>query len=298
MPTTLDLKLLRSFVMVADRKSVSRAAQHLHRVQSAVSQQIQKLELQVGAPLFERTKSGFALTPLGEVLYPMALKLLDLNDEIVERVNRKHQKNVVVIGTSDVYAHNHVAQILRSYNGKFGHVRTELVCAYSSTIWRHLAEGRIDIAITQSRPDSVPGEILFVEPLVWVGARHYTPHQLRPLPLALFGQGCADRTAAIRSLTSANIPYDILSVSDHFSGVIAPVKVGIAVSVLPLSVVDPSIRILNPSDGLPELGTIQISISKKPGSSAEDIAGFCEAARTYFTSDTMGVHSVNKAGAH
>jgi DNA-binding transcriptional LysR family regulator len=288
MPTTFDLKLLRSFVKVAELKSVSKAAQHLHRVQSAVSQQIQKLELQVGAPLFGRTKSGFTLTPLGETLYPMAVKLLDLNDQIVGRLDRKHHKNIVVIGTSDVYAHNHVAQILRSYNDKFGHVRTELVCDYSPTIWRHLAEGTIDIALTQARPDSVPGEMLYVEPLVWVSARHHTPHQRRPLPLALFGEGCVDRTAAVRSLTSANIAYEIVSVSNHFSGVVAPVKVGIAVSVLPLSVVDTSIRILSPSDGLPQLSTIQISISKKPSSSTEDIAGFCEAARTYFTKDNYG----------
>ena len=298
MPTTFDLKLLRSFVMVAELKNVSRAAQRLHRVQSAVSQQIQKLELQVGAPLFGRTKSGFALTPLGESLYPMAVKLLDLNDEIVGRLERKRHKNVVVIGTSDVYAHNHVAQILRRYNDKFGHVRTELVCDYSSAIWRRLAEGAIDIAITQSRPDSLPGEILHVEPLIWVCARHHTPHEQRPLPVALFGEGCADRTAAVGSLASANIAYEIVSVSNQFSGVIAPVRAGIAVSVLPLSVIDPTIRILSPSDGLPRLNTIQISMSKRPSFLTEDIAGFCEVARTYFATDAMDVPSLMGALAH
>ncbi|MGY3453842.1 LysR substrate-binding domain-containing protein [Bradyrhizobium sp. USDA 4353] len=287
MPTTLDLKLLRSFVMVADLKSVSRAAQHLHRVQSAVSQQIQKLELQVGAPLFGRAKGGFTLTPLGQTLYPIAVKLLALNDEMIEQVDRRHHKNVLIIGTSDVYAQHHVAQILGTYNDTFRHVRTELVCGYSSAIWHLLLEGTIDVAITQSRPDSVPGEILYAEPLVWVAARHYTPDQLRPLPLALYGDGCADRTAAIKSLTRANIAYDIISESNHFSGVIAPVKVGIAVSVLPLSAVDRTISVLSPSHGLPQLGTLEISISQRRRTPPKELTGFCEAARSYFASAMM-----------
>src|SRR6059058_4960260 len=125
MPTTFDLFLLRSFITVADLKSVSKAAKHLHRVQSAVSQQIQKLELQVGAPLFSRSRNGFELTKLGEALYPMAVRMLDLNDEIVGRLDRKGPKNRVVIGTSDVYAHNHLVKILKGYHDKFTHVQTE-----------------------------------------------------------------------------------------------------------------------------------------------------------------------------
>jgi len=292
MPTTFDLVLLRSFVTVADLKSVSKAAQRLHRVQSAVSQQIQKLELQVGAPLFGRTRSGFELTPLGHTLYPMAVKLLDLNDEIAGKLDRKSHRNKVIIGTSDVYAHNHLARILKAYHDKFSHVRTELVCDYSSTIWRHLAEGTIDIAMTQARPDATPGEILHVEPLVWVSAQHSNAHQQRPLPLSLFGEGCSDRATAVRSLLSANIPYEVVSASSHLAGVIAPVKAGIAVSVLPRSVVDSAIRVLSPSQGLPQLGAIQISISQRPSSLSKDITGFREAARAYFSNDTMDTHTL------
>ncbi|WP_371422713.1 LysR family transcriptional regulator [Tardiphaga sp.] len=296
MPATLDLTLLRSFIAVADLKSVSKAAQRLHRVQSAVSQQIQKLELQVGAPLFGRTRRGFELTALGETLYPMAIKLLDLNDETVGRLMVKGSRKKLTIGTSDVYAHHHLARILKGYNGIFGHVGTELVCDYSPAIWRRLAEGTIDIAITQARPDSVPGEMLYVEPLVWVSAQHSSVHQMRPLPLALFGDGCLDRAAAIRSLLGAKIDHEVVCASSHLAGVIAPVKAGVAVSILPLSVVDPWIRIISPAQGLPPLGKIQISVSSKPGASSADITGFCEVARAYFAGDTVNIHSLAHAG--
>jgi DNA-binding transcriptional LysR family regulator len=288
---------LRSFITVADLKSVSKAAQRLHRVQSAISQQIQKLEMQVGTPLFGRTRRGFELTTFGETLYPMAVKLLDLNDETVGRLVGTSSRKKLTIGTSDVYAHHHLARILKSFSDTFGHVETELVCDYSPAIWRRLAEGRIDMAITQARPESVPGETLYVEPLVWVSAKYSSVHQIRPLPLALFGDGCLDRAAAVRSLVGANIDHEVVLASSHLAGVIAPVKAGIAVSILPLSVVDPWIRIVSPAQGLPSLGKIQISIASKPGAASADITSFCDVARAYFAGDTMNVHSLVNPGA-
>jgi DNA-binding transcriptional LysR family regulator len=77
-----DIDCLRSFVVVADTMSVSRAADNVGRSQSTVSQQIAKLETQVGKPLLVRRKGRvIELTPEGGKLLQFARRMLQLNDE-------------------------------------------------------------------------------------------------------------------------------------------------------------------------------------------------------------------------
>jgi DNA-binding transcriptional LysR family regulator len=77
-----DIDCLRSFVVVADTMSVSRAADSVGRSQSTVSQQIAKLETQVGKPLLVRRKGRvIELTAEGGKLLQFARRILLLNDE-------------------------------------------------------------------------------------------------------------------------------------------------------------------------------------------------------------------------
>src|SRR5262249_46599777 len=77
-----DLDCLRTFLVVADNMSFSRAAEHVARSQSTVSQQINKLEQQVGKNLLERRKGRvLELTAEGGKLLQYARRILQLNDE-------------------------------------------------------------------------------------------------------------------------------------------------------------------------------------------------------------------------
>ena len=77
-----DTDCLRSFVVVADTMSISRAAESVGRSQSTVSQQIAKLEAQVGKPLLVRRKGRvMELTSEGGRLLQFARRILQLNDE-------------------------------------------------------------------------------------------------------------------------------------------------------------------------------------------------------------------------
>ena len=77
----LDPAWLRSFDAIARTGSVTRAAQQVHRTQSAVSTQLQQLEASVGARLVERTTRSLTLTEQGENFLPHARRLLALQDE-------------------------------------------------------------------------------------------------------------------------------------------------------------------------------------------------------------------------
>src|SRR5258708_14729057 len=78
----MDIDCLRSFLMVADTMSFSRAAETVGRSQSTISQQIAKLETQVRRPLLSRRKGRvLELTSEGDRLVQYARRILQLNDE-------------------------------------------------------------------------------------------------------------------------------------------------------------------------------------------------------------------------
>ena len=80
----MDLAQLEVFVTVAREGRFSRAAEKLHRTQSAVSQSVRKLEEEIGEPLFDRSSRDGLLTDAGRVLQEYAERLLNLRADARE----------------------------------------------------------------------------------------------------------------------------------------------------------------------------------------------------------------------
>lgn len=74
--------LLRTFVVVAERKSVTRAAETLGKTQSAISVQMTRLEDTLEVRLFSREPRGVSLTPDGERLLPVARRIAYASDSL------------------------------------------------------------------------------------------------------------------------------------------------------------------------------------------------------------------------
>jgi len=102
----MDLSQLEVFLTVAREHRFSRAAEKLFRTQSAVSQTIRKLELEIGEPLFDRSSRDGVLTDAGRVLEEYAEKLLNLRQDaqtaLVEM--RELQKGRLAIAANEFTA--------------------------------------------------------------------------------------------------------------------------------------------------------------------------------------------------
>ncbi|MGD6613480.1 LysR family transcriptional regulator, partial [Xanthomonas citri pv. citri] len=96
--TTLDLELLRSLVAIVQHESFGAAAVQLDRTQSAITQQMQRLEEQIGHPLFEKRGRQKRLTDHGERLLVYARHLLALNDEALRHLQQGHLEGTLRIG--------------------------------------------------------------------------------------------------------------------------------------------------------------------------------------------------------
>ncbi|WP_248354069.1 LysR family transcriptional regulator [Anaeromyxobacter oryzae] len=84
----MEIRLLRSFQVLAEQGHFGRAARALHLSQPALTKQIVLLEDEVGAALFDRGRHGATLTPVGELLAADVGPLLRHADGVLERVRR------------------------------------------------------------------------------------------------------------------------------------------------------------------------------------------------------------------
>jgi DNA-binding transcriptional LysR family regulator len=102
----MELSQLEVFLAVAREHRFSRAAEKLHRTQSAVSQTVRKLEDELGEALFDRSSREGVLTDAGQVLYEYAEKLLNLRHDARESLAslRELQKGKLVIAANEFTA--------------------------------------------------------------------------------------------------------------------------------------------------------------------------------------------------
>jgi DNA-binding transcriptional LysR family regulator len=88
MADPLDLRVLRAFVVIAEERSITRAATRLHITQQSLSVQIRLLESRLGAALLVRSSRGVTLTAVGEVLLREAVPLLGSAERVMDTVTR------------------------------------------------------------------------------------------------------------------------------------------------------------------------------------------------------------------
>src|SRR5258705_11207574 len=108
----LDLDLLRSFVSVVDSGGFTRAGERVHRTQSTVSQQIKRLEEDVGQPLLIRNGKDVTPTEAGERLLSYARRLLSLAEEARDVVARPGHEGVVRLGIPEGFAAYRLGKML------------------------------------------------------------------------------------------------------------------------------------------------------------------------------------------
>ena len=114
---SLDIDLLRSFTLIAEGGSFTRAAERVGRTQSAVSLQVQRLESLVGHRLFVRGRGGLVqLTPQGRYLLERAREMVSLNDDIVGSLRAQPQRAV----TGPVEAGPQTPQLQLAGDGSHG----------------------------------------------------------------------------------------------------------------------------------------------------------------------------------
>ncbi|GAA0633040.1 MULTISPECIES: LysR substrate-binding domain-containing protein [Thalassospira] len=277
----LDLDLARTFVAICETGNFSRAAEKVHRSASAISLQVKKLETMVGRELFKRETRKVTMTEDGEVLLGYARRLLKLNDEAMSHFHAPEFAGTVRLGVPNDTGIVAIPEILKRFAQTHPHVDIDVNLGPTRTLRQAIHKGDLDIAVFSFDAELDRQPPIHAEPLVWLGARHGSAIDKRPLPVSMAEPGCYWRTMALKALDDAGVNYRIAYTSEFCQAQIAAVRADLAIAPLPISVISDDLVHLGPSHGLPEIGEYRMTLAKRDGHGAVEealaehvIAGF------------------------
>ncbi|VBB14770.1 HTH-type transcriptional regulator gltR,DNA-binding transcriptional repressor LrhA,pca operon transcription factor PcaQ,LysR substrate binding domain [Burkholderia stabilis] len=259
MGLSLEIDLLRSFVVIAEMRALSRAAARVGRTQSALSQQMKRLEEVVDQPLFQRTGRGVVLTHPGERLLVHAQRILRLHDEAMADLCGTGLSGTIRFGCPDDYAEVFLPSLLRQFSSQHPQAIVEVVCGPTPRLLEQLDKRAVDLAMI-SLPDGSSDDIIRREQLVWIGYPGLEPAHFDPLPLALSDRDTLDHIAACDALDRAGRDYRVAYASSSLAGLIALVRSGQAFAVMTQTAVPSDLAIVNGDPRLPPLPAVGITL--------------------------------------
>lgn len=258
----LPTDLLRAFVTVAERGSITAAGALLGRSQPAVSLQIKRLEELLDVTLFQRGQRKLKLTEKGQLLFDTAEQILSLNDEVVTRLTRPSISGHVHLGLPNEFAASFLPTILRRYAQSHEGVAVQVTCDLSVNLQSRWANGEFDLVLTlaDDTVQSQRGVCRWYEPVVWVGTDIASGDRDAPLPLILAPEGCVYRARILAALTAQQRPWRVAYTSPNFSGIRAGVAAGLGITAVAESTVADGLKVLGSGMRLPSLPPVEMSL--------------------------------------
>ena len=185
----MELRYLRYFVAVAEARHFTKAAKELGISQPPLSQQIQRLEREIGTPLFRRLTRGVELTEAGESFYEDACQILALSDAALEKTKGiargLNGRLSLGITSSDAF-HPQIFSLLQQFQQSYPGVTLHQVEGNMATLMGALGEAELDIAFVRLPCESSKAfnlRIIDQEPMVIALARSHPLSSHRELTL-------------------------------------------------------------------------------------------------------------------
>lgn len=260
---SFDALTLECFLAVKETGSFTHAASKVARTQSAVSQQIQKLENQLGTQLFVRGKN-LTLTSEGEILLSYARKIIQLNRDAMDRFKQPELQGEVRFGLPEDFASVFLSDVLAEYASLHPRILLNIECNLTLNLFERFKKNEFDLVLVKmNRPEDLPsGMDVWSEALEWVGDRDLFSPDNQPMPLVLSPQPCVYRKRAIDALEKHSINWRIVFSSHSYAGTVAAVKAGMGVTVLPRNMVPDNLEIIRSAKSIPKLEDTHISLLK------------------------------------
>jgi DNA-binding transcriptional LysR family regulator len=275
----LDTDQLRSFLAIVDEGSFTRAAERVHKTQSAVSMHIRRLEEQLGCALFVKHGRGAKLTTEGEQLVDYARRILSEEAGALAALSRKGLRGTVRFGVPDDYAEAFLADILLRFNHRHPLVEIAVSCENSIELSGLVRAGAIDLALVTDFEDLEGFELIREEPLRWVVSTRFKAPAGEPLPLAQGSPSCIWRRVADEALEGRRDRVRSLFVSRNYSAVGAVVRAGLAATVLPEGLIMDGLKSIGEAEGLPPLPLTRMGLIRRPGHASREADALAQAAR-------------------
>jgi DNA-binding transcriptional LysR family regulator len=205
----MELRLLETFLKIAELKSFTRAADELCITQPTVSKQIVDLEQFFNVRLIDRTKRTVTLTKAGEILYQYAIDMVSLKKDAIEAIAsfRGLKKGKLTLGASTIPGIYIMPRLLSDFKQRYEGIKFELIIGDTKEIVEKMENGLLDFGIVGSKTETskVDFKKLVDDTIVFIGPRelpdHITIERLREVPLIARERGSGTRNTVETALS-------------------------------------------------------------------------------------------------
>lgn len=243
----INLKLLQTFVIVAEHHSFREASDQTHRSQSAVSTQIRQLESQVGAPLFRRTTRSVHLTAEGEQFLASArLALSELGTGLRRIYETTGLRNGhISLACSPTIAATCLPRILAVFEKEYPTVSITMRELTADDLFESMRQGRADFGIGPLATDKalecepiLDDSLFALVPRKFVATRKatITLTELAAFPLLVSTTSTPARRLIETALHERGLPFTTKYDCHQSQTLIAMAEAGLGAAILPHSV--------------------------------------------------------------
>jgi len=220
----MDTKQLKIFSALVESGSFSRVATALNLSQPTISFQINGLEKEIGARLFERSTKRLRLTAEGKLLYEYAKRILALEGKIKEEINscRGLKKGELGIGASNIPGVYILPELLGGFKKKYPGIKIDLKIMDTQQILAQVLENKVDLGVVGSmtKDPRLAFERFCKDELVLIASNksqlakkgYISIKELKEMPFILREQGSGTREVIRENLVKKDIRLLDLSV--------------------------------------------------------------------------------------
>ncbi|WP_435166750.1 LysR family transcriptional regulator [Falsirhodobacter sp. 1013] len=236
----MDIRQLRTFLAITELGSFSKAALQVNLTPSAVSQQMQALETEIGVPLFDRTSRPPRPNTAGMQMIDAARELIRTADDAIGTITGRKVVGTLAIGSVRTSAMSLLPKAIVQLRERNPDLRIRLRVGSSDALLQDVAAGRLDAAMVAENRD-LPAALRwnpFIREPLFVIAPPDTPAMpdqdlLRAFPYIRFRAAVPLAQTIDHELARMNIPLTEIAEIDTISSITSCVANGLGVSVVP-----------------------------------------------------------------
>ncbi len=260
---------LKSFLALAETRNFTRAAERLGISQPTVSQHVRKLEHAAGRTLVTRDTRELRLTDNGDAMAGFARTILAANDAATRYFSGAAMRGRLRFGTADDLAITGLPRILREFRQLYPQINLELTVSQSDHLHRRLKAGALDLVFVKWVSGAQEGEVVKQDTFSWVGLEQTVLDPDAPVPVIAYPAPSISRKLALEALEDAGRTWRVTCTTKQISGVLAALRAGIGIAVMPTSLVPDDLQVITERFNLPPVGNVDFTLIRNPLANTE-----------------------------
>ncbi|SEE91359.1 DNA-binding transcriptional regulator, LysR family [Arthrobacter alpinus] len=260
---------LKSFLAVAETHNFTRAAERLGISQPTVSQHVRKLEQSAGRRLVTRDTREVQLTDNGDAMAGFARTILAANDVATRYFSGAAMRGRLRFGTADDLAITGLPRILREFRQLYPQINLELTVSQSDHLHRRLKAGALDLVFVKWVSGAQEGEVVKTDTFAWVGLEQTILEPGAPVPVIAYPAPSLSRKLALDALEDAGRTWRVTCTTKQISGVLAALRAGIGIAVMPTSLIPEDLKVITKRFDLPPVGDVDFTLIRNPLANTE-----------------------------